>query len=665
MGGHVYFIPRGTKACTTLDWQKLATRDLEKAKTYIHDKYMNVMVVGKQDGLWVLDFDDISILNEYESLYGHIDTYRAQSPSGGTHLYFMQTEDSWKMGNLQEETNDREELWSARVNNRYCLAPGSAGYPDNNVTKPLTFYTATDIRPVIAAPPLLLNFLKDRAGKTLKKPPVQSTPGVKVKHGGIHNWLVTQAGKLRAQGLSIELLEAALHQLADEFCEAPINHAQVSQVARSFEKYEPGTPTDLVLSQQPAQPSLPEPEEELEWDDKTWPKFPSYAMKGTSLYENFVKPYCDMNSRVDYFMWLPAQIMLLNYLGPKVKIKGFGGPQPFRGGIYAVVIGQKGKTNKSSSVNDAMAYFNYVGMLSHAGRDTRNAEGRILTWSVGSTEALGIGMQRTNCKNALLVYDELSQLVSKAGIESSSMASNLLTIYEAGKFENEVKSSKESFSHDPDTYCVSLIACTTDIKFTELWSKLAGADTGLDDRFMFILEPETLPEARVFNPINTVLGAAKTKLLVDKAIAKGEYEYEDLNDPRLIELNKMENRYANRAQKWALGLAVDLGLDTIDEECIERAVDIVKYEIAVKNYLHTYEARTREAGVQQQIRRALELAKGFLTKRDLQRKTHYEEEGTSLWNQAYKGLALDGTIREEGDGTKGNPRSVRLLRKRD
>ena len=124
-------------------------------------------------------------------------------------------------------------------------------------------------------------------------------------------------------------------------------------------------------------------------------------------------------------MWLVSMAILLNYVGPKIKIKRFGGAEPFRGSIYQVLIGRKGKTNKSSCINDAKNYFNYIGCLAQHDRNVKNAEGKTLAFTIGSAEGLGIEAQKTNCKNMLLCYDELSQLVSKIGIDSSSLASGL------------------------------------------------------------------------------------------------------------------------------------------------------------------------------------------------------------------------------------------------
>jgi hypothetical protein len=336
-----------------------------------------------------------------------------------------------------------------------------------------------------------------------------------------------------------------------------------------------------------------------------------------------------------------------------------------KGAIYMVLIGKRGETNKSSSMNDAMEFFHYAGLLAHHNRDTKNAEGRTLVWTAGSPEGLGLEMQKSNCKNALLYYDELQQLVKKAGIDGSTMQSNLLTLYESGKFSNSVKATKEVYSLDPDSYCASLLACTTDASFNEQWSRMTGQDTGLNDRFFFVLQPDPLPTKRIKVDINTLLGSQETRKLVDKALAKSEFEFEDINHPDLQDLVAKGNRFVDRAAKWALALAVDLGLDKIDDECVVRACHIVRYEIEVKRYLKSYEAVNREAELQLRIRHKLEMAGGNMEYRQLLRVCHADRHGTSDWDRAYKGLLGHGILREEGTGTKGDPTIVRVLIKRD
>ena len=91
----------------------------------VGDRHMNVMVVGKPDGIWVLDFDDVSVLEAYEKIHGRVNTYRVQSVSGGLHLYFLPSAAAWTMGNINGKDANGGESWSARVDDRYVLAPFS------------------------------------------------------------------------------------------------------------------------------------------------------------------------------------------------------------------------------------------------------------------------------------------------------------------------------------------------------------------------------------------------------------------------------------------------------------------------------------------------------------------------------------------------------------
>ena len=100
-------------------------------------------------------------------------------------------------------------------------------------------------------------------------------------------------------------------------------------------------------------------------------------------------------------------------------------------------------------------------------------------------------------------------------------------------------------------------------------------------------------------------------------------------------------------------------------EATDRGVEIVKYEIAVKKFLQSYDAESREAALQMRIRAKLEMHKGRLPTRELMRLAHADRAGTSAWGAAYYGLVKNGIIRQEGTGKKGDPFYTQVLIKRD
>jgi hypothetical protein len=388
-----------------------------------------------------------------------------------------------------------------------------------------------------------------------------------------------------------------------------------------------------------------------------YPTFPQWVMQGTSIYEGFVKPVCDVNCRIDYFMWAPAAAMMLNFLGNKITVAMKG----WKPSLFIVLIGEKGRAIKSASVGDAMKYFEYLGVLSYYSKGITNANGKTLVFQAGSTEGLGTDMQRTNCKNAVLLYDEFKVLAAKTSIQGSSMGGHLLTLYEGGNFSNNVKTKKDAFDVSPGTYCASLIACNTPKDFANLWSQFSTGSEGMEDRFCFFLQPETLPELNVAQFVNHVEAAQRTRQLIDNAVNQKTYEIPDQAPlQRIIKL--YGNRAEIRAEKWALYFAIDLGRTTIDADCVARGIAMAEYEHAVKKYLAPRDAESKLAGWQQQAVTILANQpngrmkkfgrRGFFATMD---KMRFD---TATWWRLYNGLIQDGAIKEDGD-------HVQLLRAPD
>jgi hypothetical protein len=269
-------------------------------------------------------------------------------------------------------------------------------------------------------------------------------------------------------------------------------------------------------------------------------------------------------------------------------------------------------------------------------------------------------MARSNCKNGVLFYDELSTLTNKAGIESSTLTSALLSLYESGKFQNVIKSKKETFGLEPGHYCASLIVCSTDKNFQANWSKLAGASSGLDDRFFFLFQPEVFKKRTPQVDVDVQNGAVETSKLVNRAIEQKMFRITDMT--ALQNLNADTNRTEVRVQKFALGFAIDLGKDEIDEDCIERAIALIEYEQHVKKYVSTFEAFTKEGQIQSEIIHHLRTSKGKMLVKEINKRMRPEKYGTFLWSSAYSGLIRHGWMVEAGSGDKGDPKYLVLLR---
>ena len=603
------------------------------------------VATGEPDGIWLFEADSPNVLDRIATETNHdllteVPTYLVRSRAGRGHCYFRNTDASIAMGNISQ-TAVRYGDFSIRVQNAYVVAAGST-HPETKQP----YVALNPEAPILPAPDWFVEWCQNQ--RTEKSPKVEGQYAKDerglIAHGQIHGWMVEQAGRMRNMGMSPEVIEIALLEITHKYCAPPINEAQVRQTASSMGKYEPGIVGYLVLNQKP---DFQPPPEELP-QPVSYPKFPKYVWAGTSIYENFVKPMVAQNSRIDYFMWLSAMVMQQNYLGTKIKLKGQFATNFINMGQYLVLIGKRGETHKSESVNDAMEYFKYIGCLTHNGGGLKTADGRSVVWTAGSMEGVGIEAQKTNCKNIILFYDELEQLVKKAGIESSTVNSTLLAIAESKKFGNTVKSMKEAYSIEPGTYVASLLTCTTPPKFNALWPQMGASDSGMNDRVMFVVQPEKLPERSMFVSVNFLETSHKTRLLIDKAIMQGEFMVENELNPRFqLLVSDSTAREAIRAIKWGLAIAIDLGLTSIDDECLERGVDIVRYEQNVKAWLRTVDAENKEAALQNLIRQTLEQAGGTLPHRELQRRVHSDRKGTSQWGAALYGLVRAGILAQE------------------
>src|SRR6266700_862377 len=643
------------------DWPDQATTDLVQVEAW--DKQYpdaNAASVAKATptGFWFLELDRPEAGQRIEEETGVRvpDTFRVRSRPGRGHLYWRQSPASLAMGNIAQGFVKYGD-WSARVDNQYVVSPGSI-HPDSGLP-----YIPLNDRPIIEAPDWLIKYL---IGQKLDKKTVSKTveEGAPIAAGARNSTLASLAGKAR-QVMKMDEYQI-LNYLLDvnsKQCQPPLDDAEVRTIAVSIARYPVkeeaqilvrGVPLEVAAAQKPDEP------EPVVIPKVPYPVFPHWVMNGTSIYEGFVKPVCDVNSRYPEFMWLPAMVVLMNYLGNKIKVAGKMDKLPLS--FFMISIGKRGAIIKSSSVQDAFQYFENIGFCGHSNSATRNAEGKSMIFSPGSPEGLGLEMQRTQCKNVVLFYDEFMQLVNKAGIDTSSLVATLLSIYESGKFSNTIKAKKESYSIDPGSYTASLIACTTDKNFVQLWGRLMGNETsGLKDRFFFLFQPKILKARTPYVYVSTGEGAMKTRKLVDKAVAKGTYAFS--TDLPLNEIaTRMENRQEQRVEKLALALAVDLDRDEIDEDCIERAIAVIEYEKAVKRYFRTYETRTREAEIQMSIQSHLMQHDGVAPIRDVDRELHGSETwGAFLWVQAAKNLVMVGKMAEEGSGKKGEPTRWRSI----
>ncbi|MDA4129154.1 MAG: bifunctional DNA primase/polymerase [Thaumarchaeota archaeon] len=663
-----------TKIAFIPEWETLATTDIAQIELWDNqypDANCASVAQGKLRGVWFFEADSPSVFQRIKKETGQSIplTYTVRSSPGRGHVYFKQTKQSIETGNIAQGFV-KEGDWSARIDRQYVVSEGSL-HPKTGLP-----YEARSLAPIVEAPDWFVSWMiSQKLDK--KKTLVDYTEGEGIIPEHFRNDVLTSlGGGLRQKGLNYDEILPILNRINAERCVPNLPDSELETICASVSRYEPGKPDIILLggkvlvdgkvtSEAPIPDSSPtitpqEMEDVVPIIPRSYPRFPEWVMRGTSIYTGLVEPFCSVNSRYPEMMFMPAIVLFLNYMGTKVRIK----MKDDNLSIFMVLIGRAGRVIKSSCVQDAIKYFELMGCVGHGEQGANNANGRALVFTPASPEGLGKEMNRLNCKNGILFYDELSTLTNKASIESSTLTSVLLTLYESGKFQNIVKSVKDSYSLLPGSYCASLIACSTDKNFALNWSKLAGKSTGLNDRFFFLLQPQVLKDLTEHLHVPIMPEAcAKTRQLIDKAIEKKVYCIVDTAPLNIfLRENQNNNRAYHRAEKFALYFAIDLGLDEVDEECIERGLALVEYEMKVKKYVRVYEAATKEGALQMEIMHHLENSGGIMPRRDLERSVHPERYGTSLWEKVYLGLIKQGWCEEQGKGTKGDPKRLIALR---
>lgn len=659
-------LQKGTKKPFLDAWQDKATTNSEQIRKWATEyPGCNFGSVGKAGKHFVFEVDSPEVKNRFESTGQTFSSQLViQSRPNRGHRWYVYAPGVANISQTYTKHGD----FSVRADDQQCVSPGSI-HPETGKQ----YLVTTRGVPAVPTQQEIDFWNSERVEKkSAKEQDVPRNERGLIPYGQhlYHGWLLQQAGKLRQMGLDVATIETALLKLAEANLEPPIDFEKVKQVARSMQNYEPGQNADLALTQPTAaqsevnQSGLPWEESIIDSMDTSGlvkrPIFPAWVLEGTSIGEGLVKPAIETSSKHAQFIFFPAVQIMMNYLSGKVEI-------PFvqnRFNMFVLLVSPYGKFFKSSSVGLAQKYFKYVGILASYNRDIRASEGKVLLSEPGSAEGFCLAMDRVKCKNAILFNDELSSFVAKATIESSSLGSMLLKFYESAEYSNLVKKSKDGFSFEAGTYTFGWIACTTDRAFPGLWPKVAGHGTGISDRVLFVCAPEKPKEPKMFrDPL--LIDSVKTRKLIDDAIKQGKFEYEDAAglSERTIGINP---RSMEMMHKLALYFAIDLGLQIIDEDCVERAKAVVEFADEAALFLEPVEAESKDGRLQKEILRELRKNKGMMSYRELCRELDFMRYGMYFWTLAYAGLLKAGIIKEfQRKSTRRPVRMVGIVKQED
>jgi len=386
------------------------------------------------------------------------------------------------------------------------------------------------------------------------------------------------------------------------------------------------------------------------------PKFPTWVMEGTSLYEGLAKPVSDSNSKYPELIWMPAVQLMMNYLHKKVSIDGMRTNM----NLFLGLISEPGKFFKSSSCELAHEYFRQMGLLLNCSPGLRNADGKIIIGQAGSSEGFGLSMFRVVAKHGVLFNDELGKLVAKVGIENSSLPHDLLSWYESREYSNPIKNAKQSYSFEAGSYCFGWQFCTTTRGFNSQWPRIAGIASGMPDRTFFLLAPKEPKPLTNETYIPTVEGAVETLKLIQKAYGPApDNTVSGVSDGGIFRMPQDVNEYArdegkklgdprsmNLIYTFGLYFAVDLGLDEITEDCVTRALALADYRQKAMTFLEPIEAKNDEGRLLKEIIREIRQNGGKITHRDLIRDLRAQDYGDRFWKMVYDNAIRANWIRE-------------------
>ena len=228
------------------DWPNQASRDPETIESMWRD-HPNAMVgIVTGDWLLVVDLDPKhgeSLGDMWQTLrdrYGLPDSAIVQTQSGGWHIYLRMDQTRWHIRNSSGLLGPGVDI---RANGGYVIGPGSQTVAGKRYE--LLDAEGWEDAEILPAPVPLLEALEpltpyERSSSGLIAADTGPGAAAQVMEGGRNHYLTRWAGKLRASGLSVSELVAALAQINAERCRPPLPPYEVERIAQSAGRWERG-----------------------------------------------------------------------------------------------------------------------------------------------------------------------------------------------------------------------------------------------------------------------------------------------------------------------------------------------------------------------------------------------------------------------------------------
>jgi hypothetical protein len=308
--------------------------------------------------------------------------------------------------------------------------------------------------------------------------------------------------------------------------------------------------------------------------------------------------------------------------------------------LYTVLLGPSGISRKSTAIKLTTDFF------------ARNVLGFPVIRGLGSAEGLAKTIQKREYTNTLLVFDELRTFVDKAKIEGSILLSIVNTLFDETRAENHTK------GHDielENVHLSLLSACTLDT-FANLFDANFVA-IGFPNRLLLVLDESksSIPVPREVPPeieqalardlgaiLYTLRSYTPTNPLVMRLTPEALNAWSEFyaTIPRTVTGTRIDSI----ALRLAMLIALSAHKTEIDTDVIKAAIEIARWQLAVRDEVMPVEASNAIAALEQRICKTLK-SRGPLRERDLRRYVNAERVGLWAFATALSNLQQAGMVR--------------------
>lgn len=677
-------------------WQDLATTDVDKILAW--DKETpgaNCACVAKPDGVLFFETDEPGVIERYEKETGEkFTTFTASSRKDRFHFYFLQTDESRRVGSI---TQKQIPFGSLRQANAYVVAPGSI-HPTTGL--PYVVVADEPIRPI---PESLLKWLESQRTKAKSTAPSISGSGP-IPLGQHDVTLAAIAGKLRQDGLEEPEIETILVRTCEQRCVGygTDYREMCAKIAKSICRYPAGDPSPTVLiggklpgqsvaasfahANSAQQPSGVETvsevvEQEAQQIDN---EYPYWCWNGT-LYEEFAT-LCGETNKVPKEFFIESIKTVVGAICGH-RIYPFKAPNQ-ESRFYTILVGPGG-CGKSSAARWARDLFIGTGLLYELSQS-----GAFLNIGAAQgTFASASGLIKNGfAKNdrILQVYDEATTMIEKFGITGAgdSFLDAMNQLFESGSMPQLItKTDKEVAPTAGRIVHNSILGCTTKDKWAAAFVKTNAESSGFFQRLNIITSES---DERVANWIEPDLSVLRDRFL--RKIQPLEFQYVVV-DKTAEAIDMFEQWFASNREAWkdlatditgriqvlvqrnASHLAWLMGGDdvlpdpekaslpiqvTCDEDIMARAIALAEYEITARQIHQPAPGKNDWAIVEGLIKRVVK-SKGMIPRNKLFREIRADNYGIQTFDKAINNMVQEGMVKigqREGETKRGRKAQI-------